>query len=195
MPEAEAQARDVRQGTLGASRQRRLLQFQARRYPTRGNGLESQRRPWTPKKLYSKSARTPRFGSPSLKPTEPRLEKTLLGVGGGQRDGTGLLEKRNELFYLSPTASFPTFPHTGTQSINLNRNLIRDFFASPKGLVKCAVVGGEVHATLKDKSPYSGWNGSGEGKRADHGGVPGVGPIGVSRLPPQHNRPSEKQNH
>lgn len=27
-----------------------------------------------------------------------------------------------------------------------------------RGLVKCAPQGGEVHVTLKDKPPYSGWN-------------------------------------
>lgn len=33
------------------------------------------------------------------------------------------------------------------------------FPPSPRrGLVKCAPQGGEVHVTLKDKPPYSGWN-------------------------------------
>ncbi|CAM9298448.1 unnamed protein product [Discosporangium mesarthrocarpum] len=50
------------------------------------------------------------------------------------------------------------FPHTGVQRVHLNRNLIRDFFGSTRDLVKCADVGGEVHVTLKDKPPYSGWN-------------------------------------
>ncbi|CAM9927215.1 unnamed protein product [Pylaiella littoralis] len=88
-----------------------------------------------------------------------RLEETLLGSGGGRAagdgsgDGVGQGKKR----VLFDRVVF-NFPHTGKQRTHLNRNLIRDFFASTKGLVKSASQGGEVHVTLKDKPPYSGWN-------------------------------------
>ncbi|CAM9538179.1 unnamed protein product [Ectocarpus fasciculatus] len=85
-----------------------------------------------------------------------RLEETLLGAGGGRGDAGEEVsgEKKRVLF---DRVVF-NFPHTGAQRTHLNRNLIRDFFASTKGLVKCAAAGGEVHVTLKDKPPYSGWN-------------------------------------
>lgn len=62
-----------------------------------------------------------------------RLEETLLGSGGGQAvgdgsgDGVGGGKKR----VLFDRVVF-NFPHTGKQRTHLNRNLIRDFFASTK---------------------------------------------------------------
>ncbi|KAG5180879.1 hypothetical protein JKP88DRAFT_323304, partial [Tribonema minus] len=49
------------------------------------------------------------------------------------------------------------FPHTGEQRVHLNRNLLRNFFRSARGYVKCAPDGGEVHVTLKEGPPYNGW--------------------------------------
>jgi 25S rRNA (uracil2634-N3)-methyltransferase len=46
------------------------------------------------------------------------------------------------------------FPHTGKQRVHLNRNLLRDFFASARAVLKPL---GEVHVTLKLRPPYSGW--------------------------------------
>lgn len=65
-----------------------------------------------------------------------RLEETLLGSGDGgrqagavdgSRDGVGGGKKR----VLFDRVVF-NFPHTGKQRTHLNRNLIRDFFASTK---------------------------------------------------------------
>ncbi|CAM9923352.1 unnamed protein product, partial [Hapterophycus canaliculatus] len=102
-----------------------------------------------------------------------RLEETLLGSDGGEReeaagneDGEGTAavgEKKKRVLFDRVVFNFP---HTGKQRIHLNRNLIRDFFASTKGLVKCAAAGGEVHVTLKDKPPYSGWNVKGMAKES-----------------------------
>eukprot|EP00013_Stygamoeba_regulata_P014096 CAMPEP_0177675032 /NCGR_PEP_ID=MMETSP0447-20121125/26943_1 /TAXON_ID=0 /ORGANISM="Stygamoeba regulata, Strain BSH-02190019" /LENGTH=252 /DNA_ID=CAMNT_0019183309 /DNA_START=194 /DNA_END=949 /DNA_ORIENTATION=+ len=47
------------------------------------------------------------------------------------------------------------FPHTGKQRVHLNRNLLRNFFASAKPWLK---QGGEIHVTLKERLPYTGWN-------------------------------------
>ncbi|CBN74224.1 conserved unknown protein [Ectocarpus siliculosus] len=91
--------------------------------------------------------------------------------GGWRPEGRcGVSGEKNRIWFHRVVFNFP---HTGAQSTHLNRDLILDFFASTKGLVKCAAVGGHVHVTLKDKPPFSGWNGNVEGKRADHGGVPG----------------------
>eukprot|EP00752_Nemacystus_decipiens_P014195 g12624.t1 len=85
-----------------------------------------------------------------------RLEETLLGSGGDGGDGEGGEGEEGKRVLFDRVVF--NFPHTGKQRTHLNRNLIRDFFASTKGLVKCAPQGGEVHVTLKDKPPYSGWN-------------------------------------
>ncbi|CAB1101196.1 unnamed protein product [Ectocarpus sp. CCAP 1310/34] len=87
-----------------------------------------------------------------------RLEETLLGAREGRGDdggGGGVAGEKKRVLFDRVVFNFP---HTGAQRTHLNRNLIRDFFASTKGLVKCAAAGGEVHVTLKDKPPYSGWN-------------------------------------
>ncbi|CAM9709817.1 unnamed protein product, partial [Scytosiphon promiscuus] len=100
-----------------------------------------------------------------------RLEETLLGSDGGEEEeavgsGEGAAaagEKKKRVLFDRVVFNFP---HTGKQRIHLNRNLIRDFFASTKGLVKCAAAGGEIHVTLKDKPPYSGWNVKGMAKES-----------------------------
>eukprot|EP00501_MAST-03F_sp_TOSAG23-6_P001730 GSMAST32.ASY1.ANO1.1804.1 assembled CDS len=46
------------------------------------------------------------------------------------------------------------FPHSGKQRVHLNRNLLRDFFASAREILMPL---GEVHVTLKLRPPYSGW--------------------------------------
>jgi len=47
------------------------------------------------------------------------------------------------------------FPHSGKQRVHVNRVLLHDFFESA---TKQLNPGGEIHVTLKDKPPYSGWN-------------------------------------
>ena len=46
------------------------------------------------------------------------------------------------------------FPHSGQQRVHINRNLLRNFFASARTKLK---TNGEVHVTLKTLPPYSGW--------------------------------------
>ncbi|CAM9200551.1 unnamed protein product [Choristocarpus tenellus] len=80
-------------------------------------------------------------------------------------DATKLKETLLVATPISETRSCPmfdrvvfNFPHTGKQRVHLNQNLIRDFFKSTRDLVKCAAAGGEIHVTLKNRPPYSGWN-------------------------------------
>lgn len=66
-----------------------------------------------------------------------RLEETLLGSDGGENnevEGSGdeaaaAGEKKKRVLFDRVVFNFP---HTGKQRIHLNRNLIRDFFASTK---------------------------------------------------------------
>jgi hypothetical protein len=46
------------------------------------------------------------------------------------------------------------FPHSGQQRVHINRNLLRDFFASAKHFLAPL---GEIHVALKIKPPYSNW--------------------------------------
>lgn len=46
------------------------------------------------------------------------------------------------------------FPHSGQQRVHINRNLLRNFFASARMKLRPQ---GEVHVTLKTLPPYSGW--------------------------------------
>eukprot|EP00192_Tetraselmis_astigmatica_P002830 CAMPEP_0117668716 /NCGR_PEP_ID=MMETSP0804-20121206/11707_1 /TAXON_ID=1074897 /ORGANISM="Tetraselmis astigmatica, Strain CCMP880" /LENGTH=570 /DNA_ID=CAMNT_0005476645 /DNA_START=87 /DNA_END=1796 /DNA_ORIENTATION=+ len=47
------------------------------------------------------------------------------------------------------------FPHTGSQMVHLNREMLRRFFASVQRHLKPA---GEVHVTIKTVPPYSRWD-------------------------------------
>lgn len=70
-----------------------------------------------------------------------RLEETLLGTDGGKgeeaagsgdaAEAEGEKKKKKKKRVLFDRVVF-NFPHTGKQRIHLNRNLIRDFFASTK---------------------------------------------------------------
>lgn len=62
-----------------------------------------------------------------------RLEETLLGSGGdGARAGAGAKEGKEKKKRILFDRVVFNFPHTGKQRTHLNRNLIRDFFASTK---------------------------------------------------------------
>lgn len=58
-----------------------------------------------------------------------RLEETLLGSGGDGGGGEGEGEGKKRVLFDRVVFNFP---HTGKQRTHLNRNLIRDFFASTK---------------------------------------------------------------
>eukprot|EP00873_Tetraselmis_striata_P004878 jgi/Tetstr1/425142/TSEL_015604.t1 len=47
------------------------------------------------------------------------------------------------------------FPHTGSQRVHLNRQMLRGFFASARPLLAPS---GAIHVTIKTAPPYTGWD-------------------------------------